>query len=69
MTETHPLREYRERNGLTLEALAGKLGCTIAALSRWELGQRTPRDRQLKKIIEVTGIPVAKIMGITEPIE
>lgn len=66
MSEITALRQYRIDKGLTLAAQAAEFGCTIAALSRWELGKRTPRDPFLKKINQATGIPVAKLMGISE---
>ena len=37
-------RLLRERAGLTQAALARALGVHRAVLSRWETGERTPRD-------------------------
>jgi DNA-binding transcriptional regulator YiaG len=37
-------RLIRERAGLTQAALARALGVNRAVLSRWENGERTPRD-------------------------
>ena len=34
--------EYRQNKGLTQEELAGKIGVTPQALSKWERGQSLP---------------------------
>lgn len=39
-------RAIRERAELSIEAIAGAVGSSKAALSRWERGERTPRGQQ-----------------------
>lgn len=48
------LRQYRLAKGLTLAALAQKVGVTDVSLSRYENG-RMPRRAIVRKISEVTG--------------
>ena len=36
------ISEYRQNKGLTQEELAGKIGVTPQALSKWERGQSLP---------------------------
>jgi transcriptional regulator with XRE-family HTH domain len=40
-------RAIRERAGVSQQTLAGALGVTQAALSRWEAGLTSPRDELL----------------------
>ncbi len=46
-------RLLRQRAGLSQEAVAGVLGISRPALTRWELGQRTPRGATLEAYIEL----------------
>jgi transcriptional regulator with XRE-family HTH domain len=63
MVLTHPLRDYRTKNSLTLAQLAEQLGVSLATVSRWETGQREPRGRELAKIVEVTGLSKDEILS------
>lgn len=64
MTAPSPIRAFRERNELTQDGLAEKIGVTAATISRWEQGLRTPRGDDLQKLCDVTGIPAAEILGV-----
>lgn len=56
MTE-HPIRSFRKRHDLTLEALAERIGVHKSTILRWETRVvPLPVDR-LAAISEVTGIP------------
>ena len=48
------IRRAREREGLTLAALADKVGVTAAAIYNWELGTQ-PRGVNKEKLEEVLG--------------
>jgi DNA-binding transcriptional regulator YiaG len=50
MSAKHPLTLYREKQKLTITALAGVLGVSKATVSRWE-GGRLP-DQKLWPIIK-----------------
>ena len=44
------LRDTRNRLGLSQAQLANILGVSVAALSRWEHGNRNPRAKHLETI-------------------
>jgi transcriptional regulator with XRE-family HTH domain len=54
--KNNPIRAFRERNGLTQEALARKLGVSSVSLSRWETGNRKVEPSRLPKVCKETGI-------------
>ncbi len=48
------MRRYlRERAGLTQDDIGAALGVSRVAVTRWELGQRTPRGNLLDRYIEL----------------
>lgn len=51
---THPLRIYRKRHGLTLDAMAGHLDISASMLSRIETGLVPPSAETLKRVHEAT---------------
>ena len=51
----HPLTRYREKQKLSITALAAQLGVSKAAVSRWE-GGRLPDQKLWPVIQEQTGI-------------
>lgn len=59
MSDSHPLRTYREQQvpPLTQEDLARMLGVTKATISRWESGARKVDAEKLPEVSERTGIP------------
>ena len=56
------IREWRESKNLTQEQLAGRLGVTRAALSRWEGGQRRPDLDALQVICEALRISLEQLL-------
>jgi DNA-binding transcriptional regulator YiaG len=49
-----PARQLlRERAGVTMDAVAGEVGVTRAAVSRWEAGEREPRPGNLARYLAV----------------
>ena len=56
------IREWRESKNLTQEQLAGRLGVTRAALSRWEGGQRRPDLDTLQVICEALRISLEQLL-------
>lgn len=57
----HPLQQYRNAIGLTMEALGEKLGTHKTTIMRWEDGTTPIPAEKLELITKVTGIPSAKL--------
>ena len=53
----HPLRDYRQSQKMTQQALGEKLGVTGQTIWRWETGSRKVAVKLLPKISTITGIP------------
>lgn len=49
------LRAVREEAGLTQQVLAGRLGTTQSAISRWERGHDEPRLSTVAEIVRACG--------------
>jgi len=49
------LRETREKLGMTLEELAGKIGVHLTTVSEWELGKSSPRYENQVILSQVLG--------------
>lgn len=57
--KTHPLFHWRKQNdNLSLQALAGKVGCTQSFLSQVEAGLKQPSLKMAMKLHTETGLPV-----------
>ena len=56
--ETMKIRKFREAAGLTMTELAGKVGVSVATVSRWESGEDLPAAGRL---------PLLSIIHISEP--
>jgi len=68
MARKHPLRQYREKEGLSQEALAERLGVTGMTVYRWETGARLPRRKDWPKIENETGVSVTTLLRYARPI-
>lgn len=55
MSANHPLRRWRQAQGLTLAALGSLIGVTKHTVSSYETGRRYPRPVTLAAIVRVTG--------------
>lgn len=55
--------ELRQKNKMTQEELAGRLGITPQALSKWERGQSYPDVWLLKDICTVLGVSADRLLG------
>jgi transcriptional regulator with XRE-family HTH domain len=58
-----PLREWRERVGIPLNALARTCGVSWWVLARVEAGEVEPRAAIVARLAEVTGIPFDRLLG------
>jgi transcriptional regulator with XRE-family HTH domain len=59
----HPITEYRETNGLTLEAFGALLSqpADKSTVLRWEAGAAIPVKR-LAEVARITGTPVEALL-------
>lgn len=62
------LRRARLCVGLTLRALAARLGCTAAAVQAWESGERAPLPRYYPALAEALRLPVGELVDLFEPV-
>lgn len=60
------IRYLRNREGLSQEELADKLGCKARALGYWETGEREANWSMLKKMAEFFNCSVDFILGIVD---
>jgi transcriptional regulator with XRE-family HTH domain len=58
----HPLGRWRAWHQISQEALAQRCGLSQKAISAYELGTRVPRDQSLKRLVEVTGLPLEALV-------
>ena len=47
------IREMREKEGLTQEALAEAMECHVNTIRRWETGKREPKASELSKLAKI----------------
>ena len=57
------IREYRQKRGLTQDALAAELHVSSQAVSKWENGQTMPDISLLMPLSRVLGIGVNELLG------
>ncbi len=57
------IRELRRRDGRTQEAVAGELGVTAQAVSRWEKGISYPDMEMLPSIANYFGVTIDELFG------
>lgn len=64
-TPPHRMRELRLREGLSLEALAERMGgtVTVTQLSRLERGQNQMTHQRLSQVADALGVHPADILG------
>jgi len=55
---THPLTQYRDRHGLTLETFGQRIGLSKVSVWRIENGQQDLKPRLAKVVSHETGIPL-----------
>ncbi len=57
-TFSHALKAVREVNGLSLRAMADRLGTSAAGIKHWEDGDVSPTLRKVTEIAQVMEVPV-----------
>lgn len=60
------IRKLRERNNITREAFAQKIGVTYAAMSKYETGKRQPDYETLQKIADYFEVSADYLLGREE---
>ena len=55
-TLLHPLRKYRQRHSLTLDAVASVVGVSAMTISRIETGRAQPSPDLARRLASLTGI-------------
>ena len=61
MDEIHPIRAYRESQGLSATDLAIKLDVKRNTVWRWENRRQSIERRLWHRVHEVTGIPIEQL--------
>jgi transcriptional regulator with XRE-family HTH domain len=61
------LREWRERAGLTQQALADKCGLSRFQISRWETGEAKPEPASLEPLVRGLGEVLGRPAGAENP--
>ena len=57
------IRALREKKGCTQRELAGEIGVTDKAVSRWETGKGLPDTAVLKELSEALGVSVGELLA------
>jgi transcriptional regulator with XRE-family HTH domain len=57
------IRHFIAKSGLRVEDIAEKIGVSQGAVSQWQTGDSSPRQRRLEKLVEVLGIDMATLYG------
>ena len=57
------IRDALERKGMTQRQLADALDTTEVSISRYVMGNRTPKATTLKRIADICGVPVDFFFG------
>jgi transcriptional regulator with XRE-family HTH domain len=68
--KTHPLFHWRKANGnISLQKLAGNIGCTQSFLSQIEAYQKQPSLKTAMLLREETGLALEDFVKQTEPVQ
>ena len=69
MTLGNRIKAIRLKRGETLEEFGIKIGTTKATVWHWEEGRNNPNKRNLKKIAELGGVSVERLINGANPLE
>ena len=61
------IRKFREAAGFTMSELAGKMGVSIATVSRWENGEDSPAAHRLPLLADTLGCSIDQLYGRDSP--
>ena len=60
--QTHPLRRYLDRAGITIARLSDMADVPRSSLSRFLSGQRSLSAASLSRVAHATGMPMEKLL-------
>ena len=58
-----PIRQLRERLGMSMAELAEKMGVTVATVSRWETGEALPVTSRLGAVADALHCTIDALYG------
>lgn len=61
-TERAHIRTFRQKTGLTQEAVAKQVGVSLTTFKRWEYGETEPTISDIKRLCEVLGVTEAELL-------
>jgi transcriptional regulator with XRE-family HTH domain len=61
------IQEHREKNGLSQEALAEKIGVSRQSISKWELGQALPEVDKIVQLSQLFGVSTDSLLHGEKP--
>ncbi len=61
------IRKFREAAGLTMKELAGKVGVSVATVSRWESGEDLPAAGRLPLLAGALDCSIDELFGRDSP--
>ena len=67
MSAGDAIASARRAKGLSQQALAARLACSIGAVAAWEAGRRTPRAATMRTLMEELGIDARDLLGPAGP--
>lgn len=62
-----PIRQLRERLGMSMYELAEKMGVSVATVSRWETGEAVPITARLSTLADVLHCTIDELFGRAGP--
>ena len=62
-----PIRQLRERLGMSMYELAEKMGVSVSTVSRWETGEAVPITARLSTLADVLHCTIDELFGRTGP--
>lgn len=57
------IKEIRDKQQITQEYVALKIGVSVATVSRWESGEFLPRADKLKQLSEILGCTIDDLLS------
>ena len=64
--EPHKIKALRKKQGLSQKELAGLLGISDRAISKWELGNSQPSSHHLVAMAEILGVDINEFLSADE---
>ncbi len=62
-----PIRMLRERLGMSMYELAGRMGVSVATVSRWETGMAVPVTERIVPLADVLQCSTDELLGRAPP--